>query len=480
MKKITLLLLTILMALTITGCGSKEEDVPTVEVKEPVAYSDNFLVLSNKVSALEELSGKTVMYSTKVDSEIMEYVVSEINKVVSEEIVLFDNDDYTGVPNVLDQVDAFILPEDVHTSILPDYRSDYKPKEFTILGEFKMPYYEEEVLDSSITSSDLYNKPFVVMIDGLDGEGDETKCTTSSNAYLRNDVNHLMIVDPTRNHITMISFPRDSYVLNTKTGRRDKLTHHGLNGVENIKASIGNLLDYEIPYYMQVSFGSFVHMINLFGGVRVDVPLDTYMDMDSNRDVRYTFSIPKGEQLLYGEEALALSRNRKYANIYNSDQGRLRNQALIITSLMEKITNHPRILEVAHANWWFKYVTCNNFNDSDLNVLVELAKKFSNEGYTVDNYFVDGAGDMAGDMYVLRLFDSSVEIAKGKLNLALNGEISPENEYYDEIMTGWINKGTGTYEVGYLGSEYDLHEIFGLSKPVAEVVNEEAASTNAQ
>lgn len=474
MKKLLLALMSILMALTLVACGSKEEDSVVETPKEPVRYSDVFYLLTadKSVTTIEDLEGKRIGYASTIDKELNSYVIEEIkNQVNIDERLFIDFAEYQSLPDNLNNFDAFILPKDIHESILNDYRSDYVPKDYSVIAEFQKPYYEEEVIDSKILKDDLFNKPFAVMITGLDGAAD-----ADAYQFLRNDVNHLMIVDPTLKHITMISFPRDSYVYNNVKGYKDKLTHHGLNGTENVKRSIETLLDVEIPYFCQVSFSTFVDLVNALGGVWVDVPLDTYMDMDSNRNVAQPYEMSKGYKKLYGEWALALARNRKYKNIYNADCGRLRNQALIITSMIKRIAEHPRVLDMAGMSWLAPYLAYYNFTDDQVKTLFALAKEFG-EGYTVDNYFMEGEGGMAGDMYVYHLYDDSIEIAKGKYELAMTHKIDEDNKFYDEIMTGWINRGTGTYNEGYLGEEYDLHEIFGLKKPTVNVENVETTNT---
>ena len=47
----------------------------------------------------------------------------------------------------------------------------------------------------------------------------------------------------------------------------------------------------DIEYFAQVSFSTFVEMIDSLGGVVVDVPLDMCMDQDSYRNVKQPYCL---------------------------------------------------------------------------------------------------------------------------------------------------------------------------------------------
>ena len=199
-------------------------------------------------------------------------------------------------------------------------------------------------------------------------------------------------------------------------------------------------------------------MINSLGGVYIDVPMDVYMNMDSHRNVAQPYEMSSGYKNVLGEWALALARNRKYAGIYGGDYGRIRNQALIVDSIFERIASHPYILKWAGWTWMAPILAYYNFNDTEFKTLFALADKFS-EGYTVDNYFIENAGGMVNGASVGYMVDSSVQIAKGKIQLVTTGKVDETNPYYEEIMTGYVTGGAST--TGYVGEEYDLRTVYG-------------------
>jgi len=460
MKKLFLCLMTLLMMLS--GCAGGEGTEPTSEptpesTPEPIAYSDPIYLVAKKTSgitSIEQLEGKIIGTQLYYGKESTDYVVSVLN----ENGMTFEVTEiagYAAIPNYLadDSIDAWIVEKDAH-EIIWDYRHDYNPEDHVILEEYRIPYYEEKEVDFKILNNILTKEPFAVMITGID-----ERVKPEEYKKARNDVNILMVVNPQMKHVLTVSFPRDSYIKNACTGYNDKLTHFGMKGTECIKESIGDLLDLEIEYFVQVSFSTFVDMIDSLGGVEVDVPLDFCMDQDSYRNVAQPYCLVKGEDtLLYGEWALALARNRKYDGIYNGDYGRIRNQALIVNGLMERLSEYPMLLLMAEYGWRANTLAYHNFNLElkDLEALFYLAEAFS-EGYTVDNYFIENVGDMTeSGMSIGRLTEKTKEIAKLKVQYAMTGEMDKESKYYEEAMIGYITGGAGNYTDKYIGEEYTL------------------------
>ncbi len=464
MKKIIKVLLCITLLLC-TACSKSESNNSEDDTakEEPLYYSEDIRIVTKDLDDVSELANKVLAVQDSFDKEYSDYVIEQLKNegVELKDENLFWFSTYAEIKPNIDEgtIDAWVVVGNREDSI-SDYRSDYKPSDYKTIATYNIPYYEEKTVDTSGLVSSLYNEPFMVMLNGLDGYGENSQ--HEWNLY-RNDVNHLLVVNPEKKHILIISVPRDSFILNQVTGYYDKFTHFCQNGPDNPANSLGALLDVDIPYYCMTSFTWFVYGINELGGVKVDVPMNGHLDMDSNRDVSDPQTYTKGVHNLYGETALALARNRKYDGIVNNDQGRIRNQALILDSLISKIANHPYILNMVGMSWMFDYLCENNFSAEEKQTLFALAQTFE-DGYTIDNYFLAGDGNLhSNGTYYVDLYDDTIEIAKGKIELVTTGSISKDNPYYDEIMTGYVTGGAGTEsdgDNGYIGTSYDLSEIF--------------------
>ena len=155
-----------------------------------------------------------------------------------------------------------------------------------------------------------------------------------------------------------------------------------------------------------------------------------------------------------------MARNRKSDGIYNGDYGRIRNQALIINGIMDRIAQNPFILLWAGIDWKMDSLVYHNFDAKadDIAALFNLAYAFY-DGYSVDNYFVDNIGDTTeSGMSIGRIPDYALETAKLKAKYVLTGEIDKDSPYYEDAMIGYVTLGAGNYEDKYMGNSYCLSD----------------------
>jgi polyisoprenyl-teichoic acid--peptidoglycan teichoic acid transferase len=131
--------------------------------------------------------------------------------------------------------------------------------------------------------------------------------------------------------VKLLSIPRDSYVTVPNEKKKDKINHvHAYSGVEGTIDTVEYLLDVPVDYYVKVNFESFLEIVNLLGGIEVDVPV-SFTEQDSS-DTPGAIKIKKGYQTLNGEQALALARTRKL----DSDLERGKRQMLVIEAIAKK------------------------------------------------------------------------------------------------------------------------------------------------
>ncbi len=145
------------------------------------------------------------------------------------------------------------------------------------------------------------------------------------------DVMILVSVNPVNKTIKLVSFMRDSYTYMDKFDRYAKLNAASANGGPGyLVETIENDYKIEIDGYVMVDFDSFVKVIDVLGGVKVDVPgyVANYIGD----------SFPSGKNvLLNGEQALRFSRVR-YSDA-NGDVSRVARQRQVINALISKCKN---------------------------------------------------------------------------------------------------------------------------------------------
>lgn len=140
------------------------------------------------------------------------------------------------------------------------------------------------------------------------------------------DVMMICSINPEKKTIKLVSFMRDSYTYLDKFDRYAKLNAACANGGPGyLVETIENNFKIEIDGYVMVDFDSFVHVIDVLGGVRVDVPAYVANFLGQG--------FPSGNQvLLDGEQALRFSRVR-YSDA-NGDVSRVARQRQVITALI--------------------------------------------------------------------------------------------------------------------------------------------------
>lgn len=130
-------------------------------------------------------------------------------------------------------------------------------------------------------------------------------------------------------NIDAIFVPRDTRV-RFPDGKLDKINSSYPKGkVKLTKEVVSSLLDFPIQYYIIIDYQGFEKIIDILGGVTINVEKDLdYEDKSQNLYIH----IPKGRQHLSGQEALNYVRYRGKLG----DLGRIERQQKLIRALLNK------------------------------------------------------------------------------------------------------------------------------------------------
>lgn len=169
----------------------------------------------------------------------------------------------------------------------------------------------------------------------------------------RSDTLMLLRLDPKAEQVSVINIPRDTLV--TLNGDDSKINAaYALGGAEKTAEVLASLLGIERPYYVTLNFQAFEELVNLVGGVYIDVEKHYVYD-DPFQDLH--IDIPAGRQLLLGEQALHYVRIR-YDGVTNSDIARIERQQKFLQAFKERIpSNLTRITSMIRTVQ--KHVTTN-------------------------------------------------------------------------------------------------------------------------
>ncbi|SHI70163.1 LCP family protein [Lutispora thermophila] len=160
----------------------------------------------------------------------------------------------------------------------------------------------------------------------------------------RSDLMMVVRFNKDNNKAAIISIPRDTRVYIENYGY-DKINHavSKKEGALLAMDTVGKLLDIPIHYYFTMDFKGAEKIIDVMGGVKVNVPINMkYDDPTQNLHI----NIKKGEQVLNGKNAVHFVRYR--ATYANGDLDRIPVQQQFAKALIEHMTS-PKMLPKAFS-----------------------------------------------------------------------------------------------------------------------------------
>lgn len=178
-------------------------------------------------------------------------------------------------------------------------------------------------------------RPYAILLIGIDRreEGGNTL----------NDVNIVVYVHPKGRFASMLSIPRDTAVeipgfytdkINAAYGLGEIYLAEAGGGPALIRQTVENFLGIPIDYYALVDFQGFERLVDLAGGIIVDVPAPLEDNEYPVGTVGYTrIYIPAGLQHMDARTALQYVRSRHG----DSDFGRNRRQQQVLLALRDRI-----------------------------------------------------------------------------------------------------------------------------------------------
>ena len=199
-----------------------------------------------------------------------------------------------------------------------------------------------ETTDDSQAQAESYpTDPIYVLLIGSDTR-EGTAFYTGRNADSaaaddRADVMTLMRVDPATQTITLVTIPRDTLQVGTRTKLNDSLLGgHPERTVQEVEKITG----VDIDYYMVSTFMTFEMLVDDLGGVDVDVPKTIQFADPITADM---VTVKEGKnQHLNGSEALVLARVRK-AYGEAGDMMRQQNVRNLEVAIIKKCLAHPEL-----------------------------------------------------------------------------------------------------------------------------------------
>ena len=176
-----------------------------------------------------------------------------------------------------------------------------------------------------------------ILLIGLDGTNDKLP--------KRSDTMIILTIDKLNKSLKLTSLARDTLVKIPGRGE-EKLTHAYAYGQEELlMQTINENFDLDIKDYAVVNFKSFIDIVDIIGGVDINVNekeihhlneviKECYgVNHEDTKNIEYITS--SGNHNLNGYQALAYARIRKLDTIYKRDE----RQRLILTNIAHKLSD---------------------------------------------------------------------------------------------------------------------------------------------
>ena len=401
---IALSLVTILVPLVVFYYQDKTNNFINKITKEnkfeTISYS--LLVLNDNSDSLKDYNnGKIGIIGVNI----------EANNAIEKKLInsiKFERKEYSNVATIMadlteNKLNAILL-ENNYVEMLEESDSDsYKKIKVIWTGLVKL---DAKSIKKPVS---LSIEPFTILISGIDTYGPIGNVS-------RSDVNMLMTVNPKTHEILLVHIPRDYYIPFSNHGMKDKLTHSGIYGIDVTVSTLENYFGIDINYYIRVNFNTLVDIVDILGGIEVDVDVAF-----SNWGETYT----KGINHLNGKRALTFSRSRKM--LAGGDRDRGRNQQKVLAAIINKasspkiIANYSSVLEVMGKSF------TTNMSSAEIKEFInfELNKlpKWNIKSISVDGYGIEPLGTPFFPnipIYVMDPYIETVNIAIEEINKLKN------------------------------------------------------------
>lgn len=220
-----------------------------------------------------------------------------------------------------------------------------------------------------------------VLLVGIDTRIGENSYLMNTDTIILASYNHLS------GTITLISIPRDTIVKNVNNGYSYKINTFYASaevaqagtGLENLTNTVEYYTGQEIQYSAMINYKAFVQLIDLIGGIEVNVE-KSFTDFNYPGNQGYPLSFQAGVQTMDGNRALQFARSRQSMdNMEGSDFARAKRQQLIINAVKNKVSsldfniNVTKLIEI--ANTLQENVKFSGYNYDDINGAIELLKQ---------------------------------------------------------------------------------------------------------
>ncbi len=310
--------------------------------KDKVTYTSVLITLKDgKYTNIKDINKAKIGIISDTD-DIEGYVLAQNiikdNKIKEDQLV--DYDEYITMLTDLyeEEVDAIFISGSYNDKYSSIEKFENIKDEVKVLDKYSKRM--KKVVDkNTATSNKKVTEPFSILLLGVDSTEEDISKTSGLGDSIM-----LVTFNPNTLNATIFSIPRDTFVpISCYKNARSKITHAASGGDSCMIKTVENFTSIDIDYYAKVNFRGLINLVNILGGIDVDVPY-AFCETTLWRSEAQMVYVDEGLQHLNGDQALGLARNRKtykrcgakYSTGTRNDFVRGQNQQLVIKGIMNK------------------------------------------------------------------------------------------------------------------------------------------------
>jgi polyisoprenyl-teichoic acid--peptidoglycan teichoic acid transferase len=216
----------------------------------------------------------------------------------------------------------------------------------------------------------------------------------------RSDALIVLTLDPKNNKMQQVSIPRDTRTLIVGKGFEDKINHaYAYGGPDMTIATVENLLDIELDYFVEMNMEGLSDLIDVLGGITVQNELDWYDTGYYQKGFHYA----KGELDLDGPQTMGYVRMR-YQDP-RGDFGRTERQRQVIKAIIDKGASFATVTKI---NSVIDVLGENMATNMDFDDMKNLLQNYKDVIKSQNSYMLQGSGKMINGIYYYLVPDEEV------------------------------------------------------------------------
>ncbi|MEW6582129.1 MAG: LCP family protein, partial [Actinomycetota bacterium] len=213
----------------------------------------------------------------------------------------------------------------------------------------------------------------------------------------RSDSIILVKMDPDRDFISMLSFPRDLYVPIPGYGSDKINAAYSYGGPKLTMETVKSLTGEPIQHFVNIDFQGFVRLVDAVGGVYIDVDRRYFNDNSQGGASYATIDLQPGYQKLGGDDALDFARYRHT----DSDYQRINRQQQFLSEVKRQTKRIGNLLKLPNFGRIFRdNIRMSITSRGQLLEVLELA--LTVDKARIGRYRINGSLDMLNGASIIR------------------------------------------------------------------------------